>query len=66
MGVDAQLDEAWVSASPKGRAVLSKAWNSPKVGDPAFRLPALGAPREARRPQDWALRLGTSNPWRIP
>eukprot|EP00969_Alexandrium_andersonii_P357910 15449849-Alexandrium_andersonii.AAC.1 len=34
LGANAQPDEAAAEAAPKGRTVLSKARNLPKVGDP--------------------------------
>eukprot|EP00969_Alexandrium_andersonii_P102347 4517430-Alexandrium_andersonii.AAC.1 len=43
----AQPDEAVVSASPKGRAVFSRAWNASAVGDTQFQHPAWG--RSAKR-----------------
>eukprot|EP00969_Alexandrium_andersonii_P047907 2102631-Alexandrium_andersonii.AAC.1 len=35
-GVIAQLDDAAARASPNGRAVLSRAGNPPRVGDPGL------------------------------
>eukprot|EP00969_Alexandrium_andersonii_P060739 2676006-Alexandrium_andersonii.AAC.1 len=49
-GANAQLAEVAVQASPEGRTVLSKAWNRPKVGDPQFQHPAMGAARSAAPP----------------